>query len=390
MLRWKDESEIVGGCIITGKIPSETVDPRIFMPPYDKAIKYFQKGIETPEALTSKVGIMAVQTMLKAAESVNGVADIADLTRTLEITARKYNVGKRITRTGERLQRGDDIDLDVVINDLDRLNETGKSKLTRVLDIKAGEVPLTTTGWKAIDYHLGGIPELGLTVLLGDAAHGKTSALIKLATCFVQEHEEKTVAIFTLEMVNEEFVGRLIEINSTLTDQQKGRIYVQDRIMSINEIINEAATLENVGLVGVDFADYAIDGEINEPAMSSFYRTIARAAKNLYIPFVILSQPAGNYEGGIPRPQHTRYTRLTKGLAWMILSVWNPVNDYYSDKETMVEILEDHAYLVCWKMRGGFSRGLGIKHQSPGAIALRWRGDRSWHNGPGTWFSLRE
>ena len=70
--------------------------------------------------------------------------------------------------------------------------------------------------------------------------------------------------------------------------------------------------------------------------------------------------------------------------------IYNPSTDFFEEDEDAndaLPIIENSAYLVAWKVRGGF-----IKHldDSPGAILLPFRGDKGWSNRDGKWFSLKK
>lgn len=95
--------------------------------------------------------------------------------------------------------------------------------------------------------------------------------------------------------------------------------------------------------------------------------------------------------GGIPRPNDIRYTGLAEALGAMIIMLYNPSIDYFSEEDmenNSLTIREGTAYIVCWKVRAGFRMH---RDDSPGAIQLQFRGDRGWRtNDAGRWFSLKK
>jgi hypothetical protein len=113
-------------------------------------------------------------------------------------------------------------------------------------------------------------------------------------------------------------------------------------------------------------------------------------AKQLHCPIVALAQLSGNYQGGVPRPQYLRYTRLAEALAWQIIMLYNPSEDYFADDtdSDLLPIVDGFGYAICWKVRGGFRKHKG---ESPGAISIPFKGSKGWHpKDEGRWFSLRK
>ncbi|HKZ39469.1 MAG TPA: DnaB-like helicase C-terminal domain-containing protein, partial [Candidatus Hodarchaeales archaeon] len=164
-------------------------------------------------------------------------------------------------------------------------------------------------------------------------------------------------------------------------------IKVCEKVLTVPEIIARAAKIENLGLIGIDFADLLVSGEVTEPAMAVIYKSLAAAAKQLNVPIILLSQFSRNYQGGIPRPYHIRYTSLAEALSWMIIALYSPTLDYFANEKRKgdpeLPIIPGKAYMIAWKCRGGFR-----VHGGPGAVQLRWDGGLSWGNTEGNWFDL--
>jgi replicative DNA helicase len=91
----------------------------------------------------------------------------------------------------------------------------------------------------------------------------------------------------------------------------------------------------------------------------------------------------------------THNTGLAEALAWMVLMLYNPTTDWHSEPEGREEYFlpervysgSQTGYVICWKVRGGFRKHL---EDSPGAIAIPFRGDTGWHGTKGKWFSLKK
>jgi hypothetical protein len=139
----------------------------------------------------------------------------------------------------------------------------------------------------------------------------------------------------------------------------------------------------------IDFADLIIEGETGVASMSDMYLALMMGAKKLRVPIFLLSQLSGGYKGGIPRPNHLRWTRLAEALAYMVLMVYNPSIDYFAESESdMIPIVQDRAYIVAWKCRGGFRKHM---KDNPGAIQIPFRGKHGWdYTHKGSWFRLKD
>lgn len=164
--------------------------------------------------------------------------------------------------------------------------------------------------------------------------------MVNLAICWASKHKKENVAIFTLEMMKEEIKRRFDEIYK-LSESTQDRIQINDAIVTPEEVIAKASTIENLGLVCIDFADLLIKGDTTESAMAHIYRTFMLGAKTLGCPVVLLSQLNRGYSGGIPRPKDIRYTGLAEALGWLILMLYNPSTDWFAEEELEDKLLNN-------------------------------------------------
>ena len=68
--------------------------------------------------------------------------------------------------------------------------------------------------------------------------------------------------------------------------------------------------------------------------------------------------------------------------------LYNPSADFYEEKDaTVLPVVENAAYIIAWKVRGGFK-----KHpdDSPGAIMTGFKGSKGWYGEKSKWFSLKK
>jgi replicative DNA helicase len=389
MTTWQDASEVVAGLILENRLSINSVRPELFFGEYKNLVQHIKNGTTEPEDLILKSGLLPFNTALDAAKSLNGAGEMADWVALLEQSAVGYNVGRKLEKLGRNFQNGSDVDWGQVKELLAKSQNGISTDFVPLSEVTSGEVKFIPTGWLPFDTHIGGFPEAGLIVVGGNPGVGKTSTMVKFASKFVKEHKDKTVVIFSIEMLLKEIAGRFREITD-LTKDMESRIMLDDVPVTPEQAINKASTIDNLGLIEIDFADLMIRGETNESSMAHIYRTLMIGAKQLHVPIALYSQLSYAYEGGIPRPRHIRYTSMAQALAWMLLMLYNPSNDFYAEREGVekdLPIKEDRAYTIAWKIRGGFRKH---RDASPGAIQIPFRGDKGWSDKAGRWYSLRK
>lgn len=384
-MRWTDASEIVAGLALKQRLALGALRPDIFMPPYNEIIKAMKNGDYDVEDLILKVGLEPVQAAIHAQENVNGLGS-SDWVQILETSYTLYSAGQQLEKLGKKMQSGEEPD-PAKLSYITKQFQDGKSERMPLSKIESMEMPFIESGWATLDDHTGGLPEAGLVVVGGNPGVGKTSLMAKLASSFVAKHPTKRVAVYSLEMILSEIAGRFREV-ANLTKEQEDRIEISEKPMTVHEVVADASIVDNVGLVMVDFADYMIRGENSESKMAEIYMTLATGAKLLHCPIILLSQFNRSYDGGIPRPRHIRYTSSAEFAAWMILMLYNPANDFYEEKdEELLPVKDGAAYILVWKIRGGFR-----KHpdDSPGAILTPFKGSKGWYSDKSKWFSLKK
>lgn len=385
MTSWLENSEVVAGLVLAKRLSLNAVRPEIFYGEYRQMLKEMKDGKTEPEHLIQKFGLDLFQAAIEAEKYVNGAGDMADWVKMLEQSAVNYEVGGRLSKLARNFQDGDNVDWPEVKNLLLQSQENITTDFQPLSQVESGRVNFMLSGWTPFDEHIGGFPEAGLIVIGGEAGVGKTSTMVKFASSFAKSHPSKMVAVFSIEMMLKEIAGRFREITNLPKDIED-RIYLDDIPVTPEEAVNKASTIEDLGLVIIDFADLMIRGETNESSMAHIYRTLAIGAKSLRVPIILLSQLSYKYDGGIPRVHHLRYTSLAKALAWMILMIYNPNKDYYEEKDiTVLPALENRSYVIVWKVRGGFRKHI---EESPGAIQIPFRGDKGWGDKNSRWFSL--
>lgn len=342
--------------------------------------------------LTLKYGVTVINAALHAVSNMNGLGELANWPKVLEESYAMYEAGTALEKMSKDLQNGKPVDW-AKISMLSRNAQVKLSDNLVTLDnITPGQMPFIPLGWKAFDDHIGGVPEVGLVVVGGRPGVGKTWFMVKTITSFVKAHPEKNVAVFSLEMVLTEIADRfkgegILESDRPDAEQQK-RIYMSDRPVIADEIIQACTTIPNLGLVCVDFADLVVKGIADEGTMSVLYKTLALGAKELNCTIILLSQLSRN--NGIPKPSSLRWTGLAEALGWMIIMLYDPSSDWTcedEDKEETLPVMDGAAYIIVWKVRGGFRKHT---EDSPGAICIPFKGKFGWHNSKSKWFTLKK
>lgn len=370
-----------------GRIAPNAVRPELLMPPYDKMIKLIQNGVTEPEELTIQLGISAVRAGFDSVYNMNGYGE-ADWLSILETTAVYQQAGIQMEKYGQKLQRGETIDWSRITYYADLAQKNQGGDFTPLSEIEDSDFPFVETGFKPIDDHLGGIPEVGVIAVGGASTSGKTWLWVSLSSQFAKIHEDKKIAFFSIEMILPEIKARYDAMK--LPEEAAKRIMINPHPVTVEEVIAKAATIDNLGLVGIDFADLLVRGETSTSTMEHIYRTLMVGAKTLGVPIVLLSQ-LSNYYGGCPTPNKFRWTRLAEALAWMVLMTYNPSTDWFGEEESKncnLPVIKNTAYLLCWKVRGGFRKHMD---DSPGAILVDFRGNMGWNpTKSGRWFMLKD
>jgi len=384
MSNWLENSEIVAGLVLTKRLSLNAVRPELFYGEYRQMIKAMKGGKAEPEYLIDKYGLDLFQSAVEAEKSVNGAGDMADWVKMLENSYSGYTTSEKLEKLSKKFRKGEQ-DWGEVRSILNESQENISTDYVPLSEVESGKVKFINSGWIPFDTHVGGYPEAGLIVMGGEAGVGKTSTMVEMAASFAKHHKDKIVAIHSIEMVLQEIAGRFREIKK-LPKSVENRIHLDDVPVTAEEVINKASTVENLGLIIVDFVDLMIYGENSESATSSVYKELMIGAKLLRVPIIVLAQLSYKYNGGIPRVNHLRYSSLIKALAWECLMIYNPNKDYYDEKDVQtLPAVENHSYVIVWKIRGGFRKHLD---ESPGAIQIPFKGNKGWHPKHSKWFSL--
>lgn len=324
----------------------------------------------TDDQIISLVGIQSWEAAQAASLTVRGKS-LTHWMTVLSQAATRNRSADRLRKMVATLDRGQDINSAELYDVIGRL-ETGNRQLVPLDEIVPAQVLPVRCGYQPLDYHLGGLPELGLVVVGGGPGTGKTRLATTLGASFARAG--KTFDFFSLEMTSQQIAYRFAE-EASLSKAQKKRIRICDEILSPWEISTVAARAGKTDCICIDFAELLVESEMSEQVMGVVYRTLAMTAKRLKVPVILLSQlNRDGYNGGIPKLNNLRYSGAAEIYSTAVFLVYNPTAVWVSpDQSGLLPVVENSAYLIAAKSRFGYGR-----HKSPGAILCDWTPEGGW------------
>jgi len=192
-----------------------------------------------------------------------------------------------------------------------------------------------STGFRKLDEMTAGLHEGELIIIAARPAMGKTAFALNVAQhVALNPHDPRTVAVFSLEMSKEQLLTRLVCANARV-DQQKFRagylnaeerrrlkhaaiemvsapLFIDDtagtHLMDIHAKLRRLQAEHGLGLVVIDYLQLMSSkgrAENRQQEVSTISRGLKLMAKELRIPFVVLSQlsRAPETRPGDHRPQ---------------------------------------------------------------------------------------
>lgn len=386
-------SEIVTGLILLGKESITGYNPEYFAGEYEKVIRDIRAGVPIEELLAQDKSTI-IQTAFIAAKSVNGIGDV-DWRDVIYRAYKRETIIDELHNAIKYAQRQDDAHLG---DTLRRLNATFSSS-QRLRSITADVIeetysPFMESGSIAWDMHIGGFPTVGVVIIAAKWYVGKTTAAIRLMDSFLRRYPEREVLFVTLEDMNEGWKDRALTILGERSKDFWRRVRVMEFARGVNEIIEEAARHENVGMIITDYIDYlATDKDL--ASYEEIYKSMSLGAKSLAVnskframPILLLSQFGKSlYKGGVPTADVIPYTG--QQYAYQIVTLYRPEGDYFSDNPENVYMLppvDHYGYIAVWKVKNGCRPHLD---EFPGAIQVPWSSRYGYDfDNEGRWFPL--
>ena len=199
---------------------------------------------------------------------------------------------------------------DVVLRTLDSIEQAAKQK---------GHITGLETGFRDLDYKTAGLQKSDLILIAARPAMGKTAFVLNIAQ-HVAFKQNRTVAIFSLEMSKEQLVNRMLSMESnvdsqklrtgTLTDADwdavvegigtigSSKLVIDDTpgisIMELRSKCRKVKLEHGLDLVMIDYLQLMSgsgkNGDNRQQEISEISRSLKAIARELSVPVIALSQ----------------------------------------------------------------------------------------------------
>lgn len=250
----------------------------------------------------------------------------------------------------------------VVMNAMDMIEAASKTK---------GYVTGIPSGFLDLDYRTAGFHPSNLVLIAARPAMGKTAFVLNIAQ-HVAFRQNKTVAIFSLEMGKEELINRMFSLESSveaqnlrtgqLSDEEwekliesagvigRSNLFIDDTPgISISELRTKCRKLKlekNLSMIIIDYLQLMSGSgkaESRQQEISEISRSLKGLAKELQVPVLALSQLNRSVEqrpDKRPMMSDLRESGAIEQDADLIMFIYR--DDYYnhdSDKKDIAEII---------------------------------------------------
>ena len=287
---------------------------------------------------------------------------------------------KKVFELVQRRNTGDVPIKDVVLSALEKIEKASKTN---------GSVTGIPTGFLDLDYKMSGLQPSDLILVAARPSMGKTAFVLNIAQN-VAFKENKTTAIFSLEMSKEQLVNRLFSLESQVDSQSlrtgnlkdsdwekliesagiigKSNLIIDDTPgISISELRSKCRKYKlehNLELIIIDYLQLMTGrvggrSESRQQEISDISRSLKGLARELNVPVIALSQLSRAVE---QRPEHRpmlsdlRESGAIEQDADVVMFIYR--DDYYN-KDTE---LKNVAEIIIAKQRNG----------SIGTVNLTW------------------
>ncbi len=272
---------------------------------------------------------------------------------------------KSVFQITQSRNTGDFVSIDqVVMNALNKIEIASKMK---------GNVTGHSTGFTDLDYNTAGFQPSDLILIAARPAMGKTAFALNIAQ-YMAFHDHKCVAMFSLEMSKEQFVNRLLSMESHVDSQHirtgnLSDLEWENLIESANVVGNSKLIIDDtpgisiaelrskcrkykmefgLDVVMIDYLQLMTGGtgkssESRQQEISEISRSLKALARELNVPVIALSQLSRAVE---QRPEHRpmlsdlRESGAIEQDADMVMFIYR--DDYYNkdtEKKGVAEII---------------------------------------------------
>lgn len=379
MVELNDEGKPVDLVTLQQRLKEKSVPPEIYSLEY---IREVMAAVPTSANVKYYARIVAEKSVLRrlirvSEEIANNCYAQNDTLETI-----LENSEKSIFDIVQKRNNSDFIPIrQVVMNAMNMIEEASKSH---------GAVTGIATGFLDLDYKTAGFQPSDLILVAARPSMGKTAFVLNIAQ-HVAFHEDKAVAIFSLEMSKEQLVNRLLSLESKVNSQAirtgnmkddewerliegadvigRSKLLIDDTPgISIGELRSKCRKFKleyNLEMIIIDYLQLMTSTAKNESRqqeISEISRSLKALARELHVPVIALSQLSRAVE---QRPDHRpmlsdlRESGAIEQDADVVMFIYR--DDYYN-KDTE---LKNVAEIIIAKQRNG----------AIGTINLAWLPD---------------
>lgn len=277
---------------------------------------------------------------------------------------------KRVFELVQKRNTGDFVPIrQVVMNAMDKIELASKNK---------GAVTGLATGFIDLDYRTSGFQPSDLILIAARPSMGKTAFVLNIAQ-YMAFHQNRTVAVFSLEMSKEQLVNRLFSLESKVDSQHirtgnlsdnewekliesagtigKSNLIIDDTPgISISELRSKCRKYKlehNLSIIIIDYLQLMSGSgrsDNRQQEISDISRSLKSLARELSVPVVALSQLSRAVE---QRPDHRpmlsdlRESGAIEQDADVVMFIYR--DDYYNKDTEQKNIAE----IIIAKQRNG-------------------------------------
>lgn len=239
--------------------------------------------------------------------------------------------------------------------------------------------PYMKSGIKWMDEIIGGWPTDGPIVVLASQGVGKSYFVFYVICSWLIAHPDETAAIYTLEMSDEHFLARNLEVYPEfipLVECETPRLHISSTCRGVDEISAEVST-GKYGFIGIDAMKQLTKGG-DTSVYDKTYQSIVEICRFQKIPVMVMAHP--NREGKKSGKFISTYDAYMSGAAEDAASMLISLNvvsyadpDWIDTRFVPVEVENpqrtDRFYICFWKFRDNrpviFQQGLGAIRIEP-------------------------
>ncbi len=380
MVELNDEGKPVDLVTLQDRLKEKGVPPEIYSLEY---IRDVMAAVPTSANIKHYAYIVAEKAVLRKMIRVNEEIANTCYTQKDSLESILESAEKSIFDIIQKRNNGDFVPIrQVVMNAMNLIEEASKNK---------GAVTGIATGFLDLDYKTAGMQPSDLILIAARPSMGKTAFVLNIAQ-HVAFHDNRSVAIFSLEMSKEQLVNRLLSLESKVNSQAIRTGNMKDdeweRLIESADVIGRSGLLiDDTPGIGIgelrskcrkfkleyDLQMIIIDylqlmtgsgkgSESRQQEISEISRSLKALARELHVPVIALSQLSRAVE---QRPDHRpmlsdlRESGAIEQDADVVMFIYR--DDYYN-KDTE---LKNVAEIIIAKQRNG----------AIGTINLAWLPD---------------